>query len=65
LANSIDRSPDPGLPAGYVVRAATFHDLDTVADLLADVDVALFGEAEPSASGSRRTGPATGSTCRP
>jgi mycothiol synthase len=48
LANSLDRSPDPGLPAGYVVRAATFHDLDTVADLLADVDVALFGQAEPS-----------------
>jgi mycothiol synthase len=48
LANSFDRSPNAGLPAGYAVRAATFDDLDLVAGLLADVDVALFGEAEPS-----------------
>jgi mycothiol synthase len=48
LANRVDRSRDAGFPAGYVVRAATFDDLDRVTGLLADVDVALFGEAEPS-----------------
>jgi mycothiol synthase len=48
LANSAHRNADPGVPTGFVGRPATFDDLDLVQRLFADVDIALFGEAEPS-----------------
>ncbi len=48
MANSAERSPEAGLPTGYVSRPATFDDLDPVEGLFADVDLSLFGEAEPT-----------------
>jgi mycothiol synthase len=48
LASSADGVGDPGVPPGYVARPVTFDDLDRVDRLFADVDLALFGDAEQS-----------------